>query len=81
MPKRKKSERQLRQRDKERKREIRLKAKTDGPTGGDVVEPTVHCVTVNEAVTASPSNFLGKVSMGFPPVSYTHLTLPTICSV
>ena len=66
MPKRRKSGRELRQRDRERKREVRRKAKTDGPTDADVVNPTVLCGTVDEAVTASPSNVLGQVSMGFP---------------
>ncbi|XP_078320119.1 uncharacterized protein LOC111115941 [Crassostrea virginica] len=66
MPKRRKSGRELRQRDRERKRDVRRKAKTDGPTDADVVNPTVLCGTVDEAVTASPSNVLGQVSMGFP---------------
>eukprot|EP00969_Alexandrium_andersonii_P337491 14916477-Alexandrium_andersonii.AAC.1 len=30
---------------------------------------------------ATPATLVTTGTLGFPPVSYTHLTLPTICSV
>nr|XP_022298213.1 uncharacterized protein LOC111107339 [Crassostrea virginica] len=69
MPKRKRgaNEWQKRKRHREQMREKRRKAATDdGLSHSDVLESTVPCGTVDEAVTASPSNVLGQVSMGFP---------------
>ncbi|XP_078330659.1 uncharacterized protein LOC111107339 [Crassostrea virginica] len=69
MPKRKKggNDREKRERRREQMREKRRKAATDdGLSHSDVMESTVPCGTVDEAVTASPSNVLGQVSMGFP---------------
>ena len=39
---------------------------------------TYNCVGVSTVVRASIS---ALISPSLPPVSYTHLTLPTICSV
>nr|XP_022331917.1 uncharacterized protein LOC111129740 [Crassostrea virginica] len=69
MPKRKKggNDREKRMRNRERMREKRRKAVTDdGLSHPDVLNSTVPCGTVDEAFTASPSNVLGQVSMGFP---------------
>nr|XP_022310999.1 uncharacterized protein LOC111116305 [Crassostrea virginica] len=69
MPKRKKggNDREQRKRNRERMREKRRKAVTDdGLSHPDVLNSTVPCGTVDEAITASPSNVLGQVSMGFP---------------
>ena len=33
------------------------------------------------SIVIPPPNVTGSLHMGHAPVSYTHLTLPTICSV
>ena len=69
MPKRKKSSygSQARLKDRDRKRKAREKAKSaDGASGEQVDGSSDPCMTVDGAVTAPPSNFLGKVPMGFP---------------
>eukprot|EP00105_Crassostrea_gigas_P011512 XP_011427210.1 PREDICTED: uncharacterized protein LOC105328139 [Crassostrea gigas] len=57
-----------RQKDRERKRQARQKPATqDVQVDQPVTESSVPCGAEEEAVSASPSNFLGHGSMGFPP--------------
>jgi len=52
----------------------------DGRLG--TLEPRQKCKTCGNTASACPGHF-GHIELSEPviPVSYTHLTLPTICSV
>ncbi|XP_065942854.1 uncharacterized protein [Magallana gigas] len=70
MPKRKRTvdNRHKREKDRDRKRQQRRKDETnDVPVDQLMTDSSVPCGTEEEAVSASPSNFLGLGSMGFPP--------------
>ena len=48
-----------------------------GLTLGGGCELTMHC----DKAVVNPETYIGLVEVGAGPVSYTHLTLPTIYSV
>ena len=49
------------------------------PNSSRMLPPFLHQATQPDTTRPAPESYLQEAS--FVPVSYTHLTLPTICSV